>query len=114
MSDDEEDGWETDVSGHIVEPPLTDERPTPINPPTYVVKINKYNNMEFFLTPNQTILAKQGLQTAINKLELTGTEWAVPRKVTGSTFLTENSETTYNKHYKGLFFFLQWIGDFER
>jgi hypothetical protein len=78
MSDDEY-GWETDDSDHI-EPPKVERPAVIINRPTYLVKINRYNNMEFSLTPDQTIIAKHGLQTAINKLELTGSEWAVPKK----------------------------------
>ena len=107
MSD---DGWETDESDEIAFVEAVEATPSLSAISNYKCSKNRFGQMEYYLTTNQETIAKAGVNDAIRRLQLIASSWNIDRNPSGSSFLKHNSVQAYNKHYKGLQFFLLLIG----
>ena len=105
-----EDGWETEEDETNAEAPQSLVTAINRSVSNYKCSKNKFGQMEYYLTKNQELAAKAGVKNAIERLELIASSWDIDRNPSGSSFLKHNSVQAYNKHYKGLQFFLLLIG----
>ena len=110
MSD---DGWETDeteiaIAESVEATPSLSGIDRSVS--NYKCSQNRFGQMEYYLTTNQETITKAGVNDAIRKLQLIASSWNIDRNPSGSSFLKHNSVQAYNKHYKGLQFFLLLIG----